>query len=261
MQAINAVSALKNTGDIIKARWSEVTLIAAIQVGLMLLFERLVIISAADPSQTGTIPGGAQFVLGFGSMLMAIVWQMLYLGFLRTAALNGTAPHEPMTLLLTGRPFFWRFLGVQVVLGVALWLVAGLLAGLAGSLLGYSEASAFPQWLLELSGVAAIALFIKPFFLIPAFMLALDMPAMVALGMLRQCRLGELGVLLKAYALGLTAIAVAAVSVTLATRGTLVYHVVAGASYLTQSLMVLILMLATTLFLVPKAAEETEDQE
>lgn len=257
---MNAESALKQTGDIMKARWSEGIMIVGMQTGMMVMLERLLVVGGVDPSRPATIPDWALFLLGIGSAVLAVIWQMLYLGFLRTAALNGTPSHEPMALLMNGRIFFWRFLGVQVVMGVGLWFITGMVAALAGWLLGFREASVLPQWLLEVSGIAAIAIFIKPFFLLPAFILALNASAMEAFALMKQFRLSDLGVLLKAYALGLIAIAVAAVMTTLAPKGTAVYHIAAGASFLTQSLIILALMLATTLFLTPEAKQDTEEE-
>jgi len=254
---MNTNNVLKKTYAILTVRWPEVMLVTVLQVGLMLLLERAMVVGGAGQTDQGTIPDGAMFALGFGCMLMAVVWQMLYLGFLRTAALNGAAPHEPMTLLVTGRGFFWRLLSVQFVLGAMLWLLAGLLAGLVGSLLGYQSAAAFPRWLLETAGVGAMALLVKPFFLIPALILALNTSIPEALGLMRQFRLGDLGALLKAYALGLTVIAAVAIAATLAPHGTRGYYVASGISHLTQSLIILTLLLATVLFLVPE--EEDPD--
>ena len=252
---------LHNTFNIIKLRWPEVALVLVPQVGLVLLFEQVLLIDGITPSHAGQIPEGAMFVLGLGGMLMLVVWQMLYLGFLRTAALAGDAPHEPMTLLRAGRPFFWRILVVQFVLGAAMWLVAGLLAGAVGAGMGYQTAAAFPQWLLELAGAAAIALLVKPFFLIPAFMLAMDCSAMEAFGKMRQIRLGQLGPLLKGYAVGLAAIAVAGVVSALAPRDTAVYYIASAWRYGVQSLTVLTLMLATVLLLTPEAETDAGDEE
>ena len=249
---MNTDSVSKKTYEILIVRWPEVMLITVLHVGLMLLLERVMVAGGAGQSHRGTIPDGAMFVLGFGCMLMAVVWQMLYLGFLRTAALNGAAPHEPLTLLVTGRGFFWRLLGVQFVLGALLWLLAGLLAGLAGSFLGYQNAAAFPRWLLEIAGVGAMALLVKPFFLVPALILAFNTSIPEALRLMWQFRLGEMGALLKIYALGLTVIATVAIAATLAPHGTTGYYVASGASYLTQSLIILTLLLATVLFLAPE---------
>ena len=252
---------LHHTFNIIKLRWPEVALVLVPQIGLILLFERLLLTDGITPSRAGQIPDGAMFVLGCGGMLMLVVWQMLYLGFLRTASLDGPAPQEPMMLFRTGRPFFWRILAVQCVLGAALWLVTGLLAGVIAAGMGYQTAAAFPQWLLELAGVASIALLVKPFFLIPAFMLAMDCSAMEAFGMMRQIRLGRVGPLLKAYAVGLAVIAAVAVISALAPKDTAVYYIAAASRYGVQSLIVLALMLATVLLLTPEAEADADSEE
>ena len=247
--------------DIFKSRWPEVTLVVVFQVGLMLLLERMMLSSGVETPGKSQIPDGALFVLGVGCALMGVIWQMLYLGFLRTAAIDGAAPQEPLTLLLTGRAFFWRFLGAQFVIGVAVWVVSVVLAMLAGMMLGYKEAEAIPQWLLTAAGIGAIALFVKPFFLIPAFILAMDFSAMEALAMMRQIRLGELGGLLKGYAVGLGVIVTAAVLSALAPKGGAVYYIASGLNYLVQSATALTLMLATVLFVAEGAEPETTTAE
>jgi len=239
--------------DIFKSRWPEVILVVVLQVGLMLLLQRMMLSSGAGTLAKSQIPDWALFVLGAGCMLMVVVWQMLYLGFLRTAATDGATPHEPLTLLLIGRPFFWRFLGVQFVMGAGLWVVSMVRAGVAGAMLGYGEARAIPPWLLEAASIAAIALFVKPFFLIPAFILAMDFRAIEALAMMRQIRLAELGPLLKGYAVGLGVIVTVAVVSSLAPRGGAIYLIAAGLNYLVQSATGLTLMLATVLFVAEEA--------
>ena len=242
--------------DIFKVRWPEVTLVVVFQVALMLLMER-VMLSTGMGMEESTIPDTVLFVLGFGGMLLGVIWQMLYLGFLRTAATGGAIPQEPLALLVAGRPFFWRFLAVQFVMGAAIWAVSMVLAGVAGGMLGYKEAQVVPQWLLDAAGIGAIAIFIKPFFLIPGFMLAMDLSAMEAFAMMRQTRLAELGDLRKGYAAGLGLIAATGVIVSvLAPQDGVVYYVLAGAKHLVHGLTALTLMLAT----VQVLAEEDESQ-
>lgn len=233
----------------------------AVGAGLMLLFKQVMVENLTTAPQGGQIPGWAMFVLGFGCALMAVLWQMLYLGFLRTAATEGAAPHDPIALVATGRGFFWRYLGMQFALGAAMWLVFSLLAGAAAAMLGYEDVSAVPMWLMQLASVAAIAVLAKPFFLIPSFMLAMNLSAMEAFGMMRLTRLDELGGLPKAYAAGLTVIAAASSAATFLTAQTPAFYIVTAVLDVLHSLIMLTLTLATILFIggEPLPPEEIEE--
>ena len=103
---------LPNAYEIIKKRWPEVVLIVFLQAGLMMLMEQ--IYAAAEQNIAGNGAGQTsqviEFFMGFGTIAIAIVATMLYLGFLKTACTEGTAPREPGVLLRIGRHYFWRIM-------------------------------------------------------------------------------------------------------------------------------------------------------
>jgi len=250
----NSEILLSQIGDIFKLRRPEITLVVVFQAGLMVLLDQIMLRSGMDPSRPATMPDWTMFVLGMGCMILAIVWQMLYLGFLRTAATDGAKPQEPSTLLRTGRPYFWRILGVQILLGLAVWVVSGVLAILIVAATGYKQAESFPPWLMTLMMTGAVALLVKPLFLIPSFMLVLDYKAVEAFAMVRQVHLSNLGILPRFYGSGLAVMAVIGIIVSLAPKDGPVYYIALTAGHLLQSLTILTLMLATVLFI----AIETE---
>ncbi|NLK41486.1 MAG: hypothetical protein GX298_05475 [Planctomycetes bacterium] len=249
----NTETLLAQIGEIFKVRLPEVTLVVVFQTGLMVLLDRVMVRSGLHSSQPPAMPNWAMFVLGLGCMSLAIVWQMLYLGFLRTSATDGAAPQEPSTLLKTGRPYFWRILGVQIVIGLATWVIVGVLILLIAALSG-RQLDALPDWLMTLLPIIAIVLLIKPVFLIPSFILVLDYKANDAFQTMRQVRLSNLGVLPGLYGLGLAALAGMGFLVSLAPQAGAMYYIAQAAGHLIQSLIFLTLMLATVLFI----ALETE---
>ena len=91
--------------EIIKKRWPEVVLIVFLQAGMMMLMEQ--VYAAAEQGVVGSRAGqpsqAIDFFLGFGTIAITIVAQMLYLGFLKTACTEGTAPREPGAILRIGR--------------------------------------------------------------------------------------------------------------------------------------------------------------
>ncbi len=253
---------LHKTIEIIKARWPEVTLVVVFQAGLSLLLERIVYTMGPDTAHPVPLPPEwVLFILGSGGILMVVVWQMLYLGFLRTAAVDGTTPQEPITLVTTGRGFFWRFLWMQIAIGAGIWAATGVLAVLAGYLLGYRDVQRIPQWLISISEIGSIALLVKPVFLIPAFMLAMDISAIEAFYKTQQVRLREMGTLPILYGTGLGIVAVVAAASALApTQGT-VYYIAKGLGFVIQAFITLILMLATTLFIAGQMIQAETLQE
>ena len=253
---------LHKTIEIIKSRWPEVTLVVVFQAGLTLLMEKIMHSIGPEASRLEQLPPEwAIFALGLGWMLMMIVWQMLYLGFLRTAAVDGPAQQEPMTLLTTGRGFFWRFLWMQILIATVLWAATGVLAVLGAYAMGYRDVQSIPQWILNAAEIGAVALLVKPFFLIPAFILAMDITAMDAFYRMQQVRLKDMGSLPKVYVIGLVIMAVAIITSALAPEKRTVYYMVAGFSFLVQGLITLILMLATTLFVADQMTQTQTTQD
>ncbi len=234
--------------DILRSRRPEIVLIIVFQTGLLLLLERMIRLGGPEQPQLPAVPGWALFVLGVGSMMMAIVWQMLYLGFLRTAALSGAEPQDPAVLVRTGRPFFWRILGVQIVVGLVLWVLAAFLLSLLGAVLGYQRPEMLPLWLVELTLVASIALLVKPIFLIPSFMLVLDIKAVEAAKLIWQIRLSDMGILPPCYGTGLAALAAMGAAISFAPQEGVIYYIAMTSGHLAQSLIFFLLMLLTVLF-------------
>ena len=62
---------------------------------------------------------GMGFIWGMGTMLFAIIWQMLYLGFLATTYTKGTEPTQPGELVSVGSLFFWRMVIFGLLLLIA----------------------------------------------------------------------------------------------------------------------------------------------
>lgn len=245
---------IRRLKDVLKSRRPEIVLIVVFQTALILLLQRMTLLGGPDQPQPPAVPGWALFVLGVGSMMMAIVWQMLYLGFLRTTALSGAEPQDPAVLVRTGRPFFWRILGVQIVVGLVLWVIAVFLLSLMGGLLGYQRPEMLPPWLVELTLVASIALMVKPIFGVPSFMLALDIKAIEAAKLIWQIRLSDMGILPPCYGAGLAALAAMGAAASFAPQEGVIYYIAMTTGHLAQSMIFFLLMLLTVLFV----AIETE---
>ncbi len=228
--------------EIIKKRWPEVVLIVFLQAGVMMLMEQVsaTVEQEAAGSRAGQPLLAIDFFLGLGAIAIMIVAQMLYLGFLKTACTEGTAPREPAAILRIGRYYFWRILRFQLIIGVVYLGLSMIIVSLLGPLV--SEAAKpedFPQWLFGVSSLLALIVLIKPLTLSPALMVGCDMMAVESIGAIRRHRIFGERKVLALYVLGL--IIISAISVVLAvfeTGGALRYFkvgfcgVVAGTAML-----------------------------
>jgi len=134
------------------------------------------------------------FFLGVGAAIFSIIAQMLFWGFLRSAAVGGVQPAEPMVLLRTGRPYFWKLLLFQLLLlPVVLLIILVIQVGVQMLLSGKADLQTPPPLWLEIVGATATGLILmKPVYLIPALILLQNCGIWDALRNLRQIRMLEM---------------------------------------------------------------------
>ncbi len=166
--------------EIIKKRFPEVVLIIGLQVGFYLLYYQIVeaairMAGSAEKQVVGSLPVGMDFLYGMGFVIVWIVGQMLFLGFLRTAFTDGARQQEPKTLLVTGKMFFWRMFRFQIVLEIALGGIAYICFTLiVATMFKDVEVANLPVWLEPVCAFAGMAVLAKPMLLCPAVMIAED---------------------------------------------------------------------------------------
>ena len=195
--------------DILKMRGPEVMLVVVLHVAMVLLLEDVVAASENMDTQGAMPPFWASFLLGMGVMLFAVLWQMIYLGFLKTAAVSEGEPKQPMQLLRTGRPYFWRILLFQILLGFVIMLLNGVLLSVLGGLIWQGRSvEDIPVWFAQLCALAGILIVLKPILLIPAFIIVYDISAFGAFNQMRFCRLGQIDGIFKTLAIGFGIIAI-----------------------------------------------------
>ena len=189
--------------EIIKKRWPEVLLIVMFQAGLLMLGEQISSLAEATESagsEVGEIPSGLAFLLGVGTMTIAIVWQMLYLGFLRTAYTDGCAIRQPGQLIAEGKPFFWRMFRFQIFIGVFYFAIAMVLVSFFGAaFLKAEKPEDIPQWLVTVSFSLSSFMLIKYMALTPAVLVGRDMMVRQSIRAVREYRLAEAGQVVVLY--------------------------------------------------------------
>ncbi len=189
--------------DILKVRWPEVMLVVVLHMAMALLIEDVVAASENMDARSAMPPFWASFLLGMGMILCGILWQMLYLGFLKTAAVSEGQPQQPMQLLRSGRPYFWRILLFQILLGFAVMLLNAVFLNVLGGLIWQGRPiEDLPVWFAQICALAGMLIVLKPMLLIPACIIVYDISAFVAFGQMRFYRLGQIDGIFKAIAVG-----------------------------------------------------------
>ncbi|MHC5163493.1 MAG: hypothetical protein ACYSO4_10355 [Planctomycetota bacterium] len=234
--------------DILRMRWPEVMLVVVLQAAMLMLTDEVVTMSEDVQTRGSTLPFGMSFLLGIGVMLFAIIWQMIYLGFLKTAAVSGEHPQQPMELLRAGRPYFWRILFFQVMLGFALTLLNAVLTSLLGKLIWGERAFVdLPEWFVQVCALAGILVALKPLLLVPALVVVYDDTVLGAMGRMRQCRLGRIGCFFAAVIISFVVITVLTVLMSLPEPKSTVYYIISGLHHVVFSLILLWLTLVVVL--------------
>jgi hypothetical protein len=121
---------IKETLGILKARWHEV----GILIGLWLLLRLTALALSISPALMQLVQ-----VISIGLSLFVLI---VSTGFLRSIYLNQNQRQSLPALIQTGKPFFWRFLGLSILAGLAMMLPYWLLSicGFKGGALNHNTA-------------------------------------------------------------------------------------------------------------------------
>jgi len=248
---------------ILKARWPEAALVILLQAGLMVLLEEIAgRASVVQQAPSAALPVHMDFILGMGTALFAIVWQMLYLGFLATAYSEGAGPQQPARLVGVGRLFFWRMLRFQIVLGVIYIGVSFVILVIVQSVvLGTEDVSKIPDWVAHLCSFAALSVLAKPMLLIPAVMIVRDRMVLEAVGLLKEYRFFEAKDLVWAFFGCFATVYLLSSLLGRIKPGGAFYYTAVGIYAVVSSALIVALNLAAVLFVGRKTKLTIEDTE
>jgi len=249
--------------DIVKARWPEAVLIVVLQAALMLLAEQLLSISQIEQGvKPPQLSFWAGFLLGMGSILYVVLWQMIYLGFLKTAAAEGRQAQVPTELVRSGRPYFWRIVFFQVLLGFVVFFINGILVGIGGAIFWKGRPlSQIPEWFGQLCGLAALLIVLKPMLLVPARVLVYDESALEAFVKVRYYRIVHMDSLPQLALVGVGVIALTTLLGTTITPKTIWHVVFMGLHHLIFSFVFLMPALTAVLWMQQQYDKEHYSQE
>jgi len=233
-------------------------LVVVLQAAMMMLAEEVVVISENAETQGAMLPFWASFLLGFGIMLFAVLWQMLYLGFLKTSAVSGGQPQQPMQLLRSGRPYFWRILFFQIMLGFALMLLNSFLASSLGGLIWEGRPLAeLPSWFVQLCALVGILVALKPLLLVPAQMIVYDITVFRAIYRMRFCRISGIDNFLRLIMVSFGVIVLSTLLVGSLTPKTTAYYIFSGLHQAVFSFILFTLTLIAVLWVQQQFEAET----
>jgi len=246
--------------EILRKRWPEAALVILLQAGLMVLLEEIAgRASVAQQAPSAALPVHMGFIWGMGTALFAIIWQMLYLGFLATAYTEGAAPKQPGQLVSVGRLFFWRMLRFQIILGIAYIGISLVILAIVQSVaLGQKDVSRIPDWIAHLCSFAALAVLAKPILLMPAVMIVRDRMVLEAFGLLREYRLLEAKALVWAFFVCFATVYLLSSLLGLIEPGGVFYYILVGTYAVVSSALIVAVTLGAVLFVGSKTAPTTE---
>jgi hypothetical protein len=226
-----------------------VMMVVVLHVAMALLVEDVVAASENMDTQGAMPPFWASFLLGIGMILCGILWQMLYLGFLKTAAASEGLPQQPMQLLRSGRPYFWRIVLFQIMLGVVVMLLNAVFLNVLGGLIWQGRSiEDLPVWFAQLCALAGVLIVLKPMLLVPACVIVYDISAFAAFGQMRFYRLGQIDGIFKAVAVGFGIIALSVLPSVLMDAEGLRGYIVSGLYSVASSLVLLTLAMVAVLW-------------
>jgi len=150
---------IKESINILKNRWPEITLILGLSILALIMINRIV---GEDPEKIKPV----SMLSALMAMVFMIISTLLRLGFLRSICIEESSPKTPVILLKIGSRFFWR-----IVLLSILYLACILAAVSIASILPLGQDAAWKQqgFIMGLNlGLIKYMLFL------PALIVALD---------------------------------------------------------------------------------------
>lgn len=147
----------------------------------------------AEPEDMTSATAAAMVII----VAVALVWMVMFFGFLRSVFLDDQHGLMPGQLFGRGKPFFWRAVAFSFVVPMALLLLAQLLMIVLATAFGTER-----MWVAAMATGIALLVLVKIIVLSPAIMVVRDVPFLNSLAMTRRYRLkNQIGIIYAVLAL------------------------------------------------------------
>ncbi len=231
--------------DIVKFRWPELLMILVFHACALFLFGDIEVPQTPDEQQQFS---GAQFLLGMGVAALGIISQMMLWGFLRTIAVSQAQPIPPGQLLVAGRWYFWKLFAFQININAAND-PGGLCAAGCADIVFYGSAAMnnAPAWVQIVSLLTAWVIFLKPFYFVPAVVLAKDISPLESVRAIRLLNLWEMKAFLSIAVVFFVAVGAVESLSGLVHRGDLLYYPLLAVQSIVMSIGVIAIFLSAML--------------
>jgi len=182
---------IQKTLQTLKARYPEVALIIGLNV-LALLSAVMTLKDLPAEEEAASMQPATTVFLVF-AVAAAILSVMLKYGFMRTVYLEGDKHCQPGDLLKTGRPFFWRIVGLGLLATAALLILQYPAMAIEQKL-----ASGGKEHSIFITGYSIVVMLIlmKPILLMPVLIVVLDCRILQSWALLKRLRLLDAKVLI-----------------------------------------------------------------
>lgn len=239
------------TLKIVKKRWPEVAVIVALGILRFLI---------PMPTAVAGIS-----ILRYLSQLLVIAIAAVILiaraGFLRTAHLYGDRRQRILTLLQTGKHFFWQLLVFYAMYSILQLLLTLLLMRVLRSYTSSSDFPAVVSWISVLCSIAFAVVLAKPLLLVPALIIVRDCRAFEGIKLIWSYKLLRAKELLLFFAIQQ---AFAFVSIFMPhpkEAGDISYHLTHAGNNIIRSLLVIVVALSAVRFVAGETEKEDQVRE
>jgi len=230
------------TFDILKKRQPEVAVILA--VGLLRWLGPM----GASLTQNSILKSGSSLIM----LAVAALLLILRAGFLRTAYLYGDNRQRIVTLLQTGKRFFWQLFIFACLFGIILMIPTLIIVGIV---------SPSESWILGLCIIALEVILMKPLLLVPAMIIVRKMQAFDAIRSFMTYKIFKAKKLLTLFAAQQIFEFLSLLTRPLLEKSSITFHFMNVITNIVGTLLMIAIALSAVLFVAKRTKLATEPKE
>lgn len=182
--------------EILKKRFPEALLIVVLQASMIFLGGQMRAMINEKLEVVTSVSNLAVFSMTLCMGFLMVIWIMMELGFLSTMYKEGATQQPPARLIIEGKYFFWRNLRFQLIVSIAVIMVAQLVLVIGNVFYFRSEDAAnIPELFEHFCMMAANFILVRQLLLTQAIMVIEDCNVIPAVMISLRFRLSRIKVL------------------------------------------------------------------